>query len=212
MSICTANLVWCSLPDIPPYICRTEEYSRFDARPRPSPPDTSSLRQQLIQGIDEQVSVPGSNFLPRFFYISHSKGLAHQCPTHVRLSPQPQLRLVSSTVHLTGEPDREVKLALSRLLAPAASRLAIDGLVCDSSNRTFRELAPDGSSKSTRRLDGSCRETFRIDRPASILEMSRASLLSGDAELTQSMRGPPSVLAALSPVCVTGIGCVSMTG
>lgn len=116
---------------------------------------------------------------------------------------------MSSTVYLTGKPDTEVKLALSKLLAPAASTMAVNGLVSTGSNSSALGLVRNESSDSARRLDDCFREIRGSDRPASILEMTRASLLSGDAELVESPRGPPPVLAALHPVCGAGMGCLA---
>ncbi|CAM9161655.1 unnamed protein product [Sphacelaria rigidula] len=78
--------------------------------------------------------------------------------------------------------------------------MAVNGLVSTGSNSSALGLVRNESSDSARRLDDCFREIRGSDRPASILEMTRASLLSGDAELVESPRGPPPVLAALHPV------------
>lgn len=118
-----------------------------------------------------------------------------------------------STVYLTGKPDIEVKLALSKLLAPAAppSTAAGSGFVRTGSNNSGLGLVHHDSSDN-RRLDGSSKEIHGNDRPASILEKSRASLLNGDAESVESWKGPPPVLAALTPVCWEQVVCCGVSG
>lgn len=118
---------------------------------------------------------------------------------------------MSSTVYLTSKADREVQLTLSNLRAPAASGMTVNGPMSNSSKSGALQLARADSSESTRHLDNSSREAIESGQPTSTLKMSRVSLLGGYTEMTESPRGSPPVLAALSPVCWTGLGCVSMT-
>lgn len=138
----------------------------------------------------------------------HSKRSPRQRVPLARSSAQTQLRLVSSTVYLTGKPEIEVQLALTRLLTSAGATMGVNPLVRTVSNSSGLGTSRHDSTDNARRLDESFRKA-NGDRPASILEKTRASLLGRDAEL-ESPRGHSPVRAALHPVCRACTECVSI--
>lgn len=138
------------------------------------------------------------------FNTFHSKRSPRQRVSRVRLSAQTQLRLVSSTVYLTGKPEIEVQLALTRLLTSAGATMGINPLV---RNGNSSIVSRHDNTRRTRRVDNSLRKTHG-DRPTTILEKTRASLLGRDVE--ESPRGQPAVSAAFQRVRGASVVCVSM--